>query len=416
MQMKFSVWQKAALEMLVDRYEASKTYRGENRVTQRFSISPKKVFSDYDSDYANVDDVNDFECQMGELEHKGLLMIQWKCRVIHSLTANPQKWEEMYSILGRKQLRYFEKKQIKLYQNYLGRHAALDHFCQEQITRLEQGKKARFAQDQAEKILKLCGFILENEEEILERELSIAVLGDSKLWERKYRSQVCRLLRTYGDFDALLLSADDEKTAEKILLGEFHIVSNPSYVYFKGDAKLYFENGEELKLNMHMPVAFTEKTVEAMRSVQIYAGKVVTVENLTSFNRLENEDSFYIFLSGYHNQLKQRLLVKIYEENKTANWLHFGDIDPDGFLILEHLKNGTKIPFAPLHMELSYLKKYDAYTKPLEESDIQKAKSLLSQHKYSEILEYMLKTGTKLEQEIISWKERLGNPRLRAGI
>lgn len=404
MQYKLSKWQKAALEKLVDQYERSKTYRGENQVFQTFAIGPQKVFSSYDSDYTNVDDVHDFENQMKELEQKGLLFIKWERHEIQNLMANQQKWKDIYEILERRELRHLEEEQIRLYKSYLGCHAVLEGFCQEQIERLEEGKRAKFELSEAEKILKLCKFILENREEVLERELSIAVLRDSKLW-KKYRSKVCRVLKDYGNLDALLIGVDNEES-EKVILGEYHIVSNPSYIYFKGIAELLFENGERLKINSNMPVAFTEKTVEYMKSIKILSKKVVTVENLTSFNRLEKEDSFYIFLSGYHNQLKQYLLRRIYEENKMGEWYHFGDIDPDGFYIMEHLKRGTGIPFEALNMNLLYLRKYDAYTKPMEENDIRKAKSLLNQDKYSEVMEYMLQERKKLEQEIISWMEK----------
>lgn len=198
----------------------------------------------------------------------------------------------------------------------------------------------------------------------------------------------------------------DDKETEKIILGEYHVVSNPSYIYFKGNAELLFKDREMLRINLDRPVAFTEKTIENIESIKIWNKKVVTVENLASFNRLGREDSFYIFLSGYHNQLKQKLLCRIYKENKRIEWHHFGDIDPDGFYIMEHLKNGTGIPFEPMNMDVSHLKKYDAYAKPLEENDIRKAKSLLNEHKYSQIMEYMLKEGKKLEQEIISWMEK----------
>ena len=404
MQYKLSKWQKAALEKLVDQYERSKTYRGENQVFQTFAIGPQKVFSSYDSDYTNVDDVHDFENQMKELEQKGLLFIKWERHEIQNLMANQQKWKDIYEILERRELRHLEEEQIRLYKSYLGCHAVLEGFCQEQIERLEEGKRAEFELSEAEKILKLCKFILENREEVLERELSIAVLRDSKLW-KKYRSKVCRVLKDYGNLDALLIGVDNEES-EKVILGEYHIVSNPSYIYFKGNAELLFENGERLKINSNVPVAFTEKTVEYMKSIKILSKKVVTVENLTSFNRLEKEDSFYIFLSGYHNQLKQYLLRRIYEENKMGEWYHFGDIDPDGFYIMEHLKRGTGIPFEALNMNLLYLRKYDAYTKPMEENDIRKAKSLLNQDKYSEVMEYMLQERKKLEQEIISWMEK----------
>lgn len=40
----------------------------------------------------------------------------------------------------------------------------------------------------------------------------------------------------------------------------------------------------------------------------------MTVENLTSFHRLEREHIFYLFLSGYHTRTKQALLQRIAEK------------------------------------------------------------------------------------------------------
>ena len=118
--------------------------------------------------------------------------------------------------MERREVRHLEEEQIRLYKSYLGCHAVLEGFCQEQIERLEEGKRAEFELSEAEKILKLCKFILENREEVLERELSIAVLRDSKLW-KKYRSKVCRVLKDYGNLDALLIGVDNEES-EKVIL------------------------------------------------------------------------------------------------------------------------------------------------------------------------------------------------------
>ena len=63
-------FQKKVLELLLDKYEDSKTYAGENRVSQSFSVLPSKVFGSYDSDYEDVDLVRDFESQMEELERE----------------------------------------------------------------------------------------------------------------------------------------------------------------------------------------------------------------------------------------------------------------------------------------------------------------------------------------------------------
>ena len=110
-------------------------------------------------------------------------------------------------------------------------------------------------------------------------------------------------------------------------------------------------------------------------------------------------------MSGYHNSAKQAFLSKIFRQNSNKEYYHFGDIDPDGFFILDNLRSKTQIDFKAYKMGMAELQKYSSYTRPLEENDLRKAKSLIAKEKYTEILDYMLKHNVKLEQEIISWKE-----------
>ena len=42
--------QKQILQKLLTKYESSKTYKGENSVSQSFSIKPSDVFKDYEKD------------------------------------------------------------------------------------------------------------------------------------------------------------------------------------------------------------------------------------------------------------------------------------------------------------------------------------------------------------------------------
>ena len=102
----------------------------------------------------------------------------------------------------------------------------------------------------------------------------------------------------------------------------------------------------------------------------------MTVENLTSYNRINDNKSTFIYLSGYHNAAKQRFLKKIAENNGGVSWFHFGDIDPDGYFILKNLIKKTKISFVPLYMDVQQLKNYKQYCKPLEKNDMVKANSL----------------------------------------
>jgi hypothetical protein len=407
----FSEEQKRVLEILLNQYEKSKTYRGENKVAQTFEVAPEKIFAGYDSDYADMNRVRDFENQMKELEDGGFITVKRDKTVIKKLAANPERWQEYYGILKRQERRTLQRLQAELYQGYLGEDVLLDRFCREQIARLQANKKPAYEREEAGDILKLCRFILKNQKDILERELSIAVLGDSKRWEKKYRAKVCSILKKYGGFDGLLLGIsdgedkDDRREMEKILLAEYHVYSNPSYVHFKGNAEFLFMDGQRIRMNHHMPAAFSTEALRYLESVRILDEQVMTVENLTSFNRMNEEKVFLIFLSGYHNSAKQKLIRKIYDANPGIGWRHFGDIDPDGFYIIENLRRGTGIDFRPVYMDAGVLERYLAYTKPLTQRDRTKAQTLLSREMYAEAVRYMLATGRKLEQEIVSWME-----------
>jgi len=247
-------------------------------------------------------------------------------------------------------------------------------------------------------------FILNNKEEILERELSISVLHDSKLWEKKYKSKLCRLLKEKNDYFELLHGVDEKET-NKIILEQYNIFDNPTYVYFKEKASIHFSDGNVTKVSQENPVALSSVSLKNIMAVEINTPEVMTIENLTSFNRVNEEDFFCIYLSGYHNSAKQNFLKLIYENNKSKKYHHFGDIDPDGFLILENLKRKTEIPFSEYKMSISELKKYSPYVKPLEENDIRKANGLISQGLYLDTMKYMLENNCKLEQEIISWMD-----------
>ena len=361
--MGYNAVQKQVLEALLDQYERSKTYQGENKVIQSLQIPPEKVFPDYASDYADMDQIRDFEAWMRELEQAGLITIRYGSGEIRKLTADPESWDLYYEVLQRRDKLSLQQDQIMLYQRYLGMSPLLDRFCREQIGRLQQNKNPLYGGKEAEAILELCKFILQNQQDILERELSMAVLKDSKRWEKKYRSKVCGLLRKYGDYESLFLGLtddrdkEDKRETERILLAEHQIYPNPSYVYFKGNAEFYFSNGPCVKTDPSMPMAFSSAALKGLKALYIGDEAVITVENLTSFNRMQMERAFLIFLSGYHNLAKQAFIKQIAGDNPGKQWHHFGDIDPDGFYIVENLIRGTGIDFHMVYMDTDTLKK-----------------------------------------------------------
>lgn len=408
--MTFSQKQKKTLELLLKKYESSKTYNKNNEITQSFSILPEKIFPDYTNDFADVDKIHDFENDLEVLEKMELVAISKKDDRISKIAAisTDENWNKIRQILDVKDKNTRLKEEISFY-TAIYDDSDFDKiakdFCRQQIERLEVGKKAQFFQEEAEKIITLLNYILKNKNEILERELSISVLSNSKAWEEKYKKKILKILRQNERFAYFAENCADEKETDKAILEECNIFSNLSYIYFKGSGTITFENGNSIKIFSDIPLALSSAAISKITAFEIVDKKIMTVENLTSFNRIKKTNTFFIFLSGYHNSAKQAFLSKIFRQNSNKEYYHFGDIDPDGFFILDNLRSKTQIDFKAYKMGIAELQKYSSYTKPLEENDLRKAKSLIAKEKYTEILDYMLKHNVKLEQEIISWKE-----------
>lgn len=398
--------QNAVLGLLLDKYESSKTYAGNNLRKQSFSIKPEDVCKTYRDSFADVTGISDFEQDVQGLEREGLIRIAWENNEIKSIAAVEKSIPKYYQILKRTEKKDILSLEIALYQSYLGKNSLLDRFCLKQLSRLEKGNKPEFPKDKAEKLLPLLLFILRNQEEFLERELSVSFFGDTKKFERSYRVATCRILEKYGDYQAKLFGVSDPREKELVLLGEHNISANPSYVYVRGDGELILGNGILWRITPDNPIALSSETINNMKNVSIRTPKMITIENLTSFHRMHDLNTSYIYLSGYHNTLKQRFIMRLAQENPELQWYHFGDLDPDGFFILEHLKRGTGINFEPFHMDLDDLKKFQEYGKELSELDRKKAHTLMDAGLYCKELSYMLRENIKLEQEIIGWKLR----------
>ncbi|MCM1136382.1 MAG: DUF2220 domain-containing protein [Clostridium sp.] len=396
--------QKAALWLLLNQYEKSKTYTGDNRKKQTFSVSPEKICPNYFDSFADIAEIEEFEREMGELSQRGLVKLTFQGNELKRIAAVEEKLPEYYRILGREEKRTLLLREQRLYESYMGKHWVLDNFCRQQLAKLERGNKADYPVKKAEELLKLAVRILENREELLERELSISLFGDSKAFENFYRAAVCRILEKNGNYNEKLYGISDSREKELIILGEHNIYANPSYIYMRGYGELEFKNGSVLQVAPEYPIALSTQAVEGMKQFRIKGKAAMTVENLTAFHRLQKEEIFYIYLSGYHNTLKQHVIKKVAMENPTLKWYHFGDLDPDGFYILEHLKRETGIDFEAFHMGIADLKRYKDFGKGLEKNDRKKAESLMEQGLYKEELAYMLQNNIKLEQEIISWK------------
>lgn len=404
MSLRLSKIQKDALNMLLDVYENSVTYKGQNIKNQSFAIKPEKIFYEYNGDYTDQDEVNQFNREMQSLMEFEFVILDYErgIPVISKIKLNTNSINEIYSVLKREDITVKRNQEIKMYTQYMGVHDIMDAFCKSQVERLNDYKDAKYTSDIAINILKLLKYVLGNNSDIMERELSVAVLGDTKLFEKSYKSRICSIIEEYGELE-LDLSVLDKKEKEKAILEEYQVFSNPSYIFFKGNVDIHYVDGNSISVTPDNPIAILSEAIARIEMIKVNSNRIVTVENLTSYNRINDNKSTFIYLSGYHNTAKQRFLKKIAENNSGVSWFHFGDIDPDGYYILKNLVEKTGIAFVPLYMDVQQLINCKQYCKPLEKNDMVKANSLLRFHFYDEVMEFMLANNCKLEQEIISW-------------
>lgn len=390
------------MNILLDMYENSVTYKGQNIKNQSFAIKPEKIFYDYNGDYTDQDKVDYFNREIQTLKDAGYVILDYikGIPVISKIKLNINSVNEIYLVLKREDITEKRKREIEMYSQYMNIHYIMDAFCKKQMERLNNYKDAKYKFDVAINILELLKYVLGNNSDIMERELSVAVLGDTKLFEKSYKSRICSIIEEYGELD---LSSLDKKEKEKAILEEYQVFSNPSYIFLKGNVEIHYIDGSSISITPDNPLAILSEAITRIEIIKVNSNRIVTVENLTSYNRINDNKSTFIYLSGYHNTAKQRFLKKIAENNSGVSWFHFGDIDPDGYFILKNLVEKTGISFVPLYMDVQQLINYRQYCKPLEKNDIVKGNSLLKVNFYNEVMEFMLANNCKLEQEIISW-------------
>ena len=350
------------------------------------------------------------------MESEGLIhVVPPNTGILRQICAVPEHWKDYYTCLNRTEKNILKKQLEEVYHRFC-QCDLLEAYGKEKLQTLKNSRAKKLDEKKVEKeiteaeaIWKLVQFLKENQEKqrtTLEREMSEAVLHDSKQWEKIYRKKVCGILEHTGRYDEPLAELEEERERQTALLEEFYIYSNPAYIYLKGDARICLEDGRELRIYHDLPMSIPFETFQKAKSIHIRDAALMTVENLTSFHRLEREHIFYLFLSGYHTRTKQALLQRIARENPGLSWYHFGDLDPDGLAIAGHLIRKTGLPFQLCAMGVQELQQFQTYAKPLEAPDRTKAEAMIKQgSSYAGILRYMLEHNCKLEQEIISWQE-----------
>ena len=188
-------YEKQILDVLLDKYERSKSFIGANQVTQSFTLKVEQLFPKYtdDSEYELFCAVNE---SIKSLEKQGFIKTKsQKNGVIQRVTLNVGALNSVYKYINRTPKSDIVDDLKKLLFAYKDANEILSAYCNRQIERLESNKSVEFFDDLVsyELILESVSKITNIEIETFERDFSVRVLGDSKAFE-KIRTKVVSLL------------------------------------------------------------------------------------------------------------------------------------------------------------------------------------------------------------------------------
>lgn len=382
------------INKLLDKYERSKSFTGDNKVNQKFSVKVSSLFSGYmdHSDYELFQSVNE---SIDILVRKQLVRAAANSSKVYSeVVLNLDSLEQAYAYIGRCPKKEINMAAAELLERYKNRNVILKNYCETQLERISLNKSIQHFNDdmqELENILISVDEMVRVDAETFVRDFSIRVFKDSKSFEG-ICSKVINLMYEYGDFP------DKEQ-----VLGNCNIVKNPTYVNFKGAGIVTIQEQVINLSKLKGDIAISSAMISDIERVAVTGKAVITIENLTSFHTFDNNDMLAIYLGGYHNSIRREFIKRIYNQNPGVSFYHFGDIDAGGFYIFEHLKQQTGVNFLPYKMDLETLKAYEVYWKKLTENDCIRLQRI-KDSQFCEVVGYMLENNCKLEQEAINIK------------
>ena len=382
---------KKLLNKLIDKYENSKSFIGQNKVNQKFSVNPSKLFPEYSND-AEVEIFSGLNESIHDLEKAELVSVDWlRGGVAGNISLNMRNLDAAYKYVCRQPRKQTQERILLILNKYQGAACKLlSDFILAQKKRIELNQNIEYFNSNEtdfEDLIRAVDFIQKNEEEILIRRASLVLFKDSKRLE-SISSTIESLMRKYGDYDG----CED-------VLAECNVVKTPTQVLVKGNASINL-NGQIIDLSkVKGDIGLSTKSLRDVVSINVFGNCVITVENLTSFYTYGNRDDFVIYLGGFHNSVKRDFINKVFAENASKSYMHFGDIDAGGFYILKHLRNKTGIHFFPMNMNVQTLEQYKSSLKTLTAEDRNRLEHFLDDEEFKNVARYMLDNNCKLEQE-----------------
>jgi hypothetical protein len=407
-------YKKAILNILLDKFERSKSYLG-NESSRRVLLKLfSKEFPAYNIEKPEIREL--INSIVRELAAKEIVGFEWlkfeKGNIIAKVWLRLENIDMAYHEAGRpaKSGRALAILQaVRELKEHIGL-PWIKQYLEATEAYIETNKSVSpFLPDDesgAQAVLNALQAINDqNNAEFLERVFSLKCFGDSKFFERQVRKRVVNILKKYllSDFDGVEPPSDAE------ILAQIGIVNSPEQIDFCGGivGELAGEYVDFSIFKKGIAInSYTVKEIEitALKSIR----KVLFIENKANYSdyilKRRNEDELVIFHGGFYSPVKGLFFKKIYEVGNRdgISFYHWGDIDVGGFRIFNRLQTNIIPGLKPYLMDkqaflsqkqywLAFDAKYGAILQEMLER-VQFAE-------FWEVIGIMLKFKSKLEQE-----------------
>ena len=115
-------WKEQLLSKLLDQYEKSVTYAGENKVKQVFSVKPSDIFKGYNKDFLPPEQLSqekEFERLIRRMESEGLIhVVPPNTGILRQICAVPERLGDYYIYLDRTEKNILKKRLEEVYHRF----------------------------------------------------------------------------------------------------------------------------------------------------------------------------------------------------------------------------------------------------------------------------------------------------------
>lgn len=411
-------YQKWIVEKLIEKYEKSKAFVT-GSFAQKISLAIQKD-GELSTKLENIEEKTKFLASLRILQSNDIIEYSWvkyeQGNLVDKvwLLPNEESIRACYTLLNRVPVKDIVSRLVEVvsdYQTQLEEESALYRFLNNEIEVIKEKQKIpRFFSDNLtfmEDILKCLVYIDHNEEEVLERILSVKLYGDSKYFEKRVRGKALSILRD------IKKQNNDEIDSDEELLSEKGIVKWPEIIEFTGSINVTLLDESRIEYaGHHFGAYINSKTIKAIKAIELEkVQKVVFIENKANYvwyveNR-KTVDEVVIYHGGCYSPIKGKWFQKIYEAGEksiqTINYYHWSDIDIGGFRIFTRLKNAIIPRLLPYQMDVLTLIEYSEHALTIEDKAYKRAlENMLKDVMYQEfwpVIQEMLRYSIRLEQE-----------------